>query len=931
MTKLHEVAKLGQSIWLDFIKRSFMDSGKLQALVDDGLRGLTSNPTIFERAITGGTDYDETLQNLVEEGKSVEEIYETLTVADIRRAADILHPVFEETGGADGFVSLEVNPALAYDASKTITEAKRLSGLVDRPNLMVKVPATSEGISAIEELVGWGINVNVTLIFSIRQYEQVAQAYIGGLETALKSGRNLENIASVASFFVSRIDTAVDAALEEIGEQALQGKIAVANAKLAYARFLEIFNGERWEHLVQYGARVQRPLWASTSTKNPAYPDTMYVDELIGPNTVNTLPPKTLEAFIDHGQADCTICTIEEDVEQAQDDLDQLKSLGIDLDAITEKLLEDGVKAFAESFAALIKSITARRQELLTGWRYQSASLGEYQAAVDARLEKFTKENFVPRIWSKDHTLWKDQPDEITNRLGWLRSPEQMLDEIYRLNALRESAREDEITQVVLLGMGGSSLAPDVFQRVFGAKENGLDLAVLDSTDPGAVLALAERLDLDKTLFIVATKSGTTVETLSFFKFFYNHVSAVMGKGHVGKHFVAITDPGTRLEKLARELDFRVVFFNNPDIGGRYSVLSFFGLVSAGLLGMDVDRLLNHALTMAQSAEAIFNCKENPGVWLGAVMGELAKAGRDKLTFLISPQIVAFGDWIEQLIAESLGKEGKGILPVVGEPPGNPEIYGDDRLFVYIQLYGDSTHDAVVDALEAAGQPVVRLDVQDLYALGRLFFLWEMATAAAGAVFQVNPFNQPNVEASKKLARKMVNAYTESGNLPEETPALTEGEISVYGENVSGESASAALEAFLAQANPGDYVALQAYVQPTPITDAVLKELRTNLRDKLKLATTVGYGPRFLHSTGQLHKGDAGNGLFIQFTADDPQDAPIPDEPGSPEAAITFGVLKHAQALGDAQALRDAGRRVIRFHLGEDVVGNLQKLADAME
>ncbi|MBN1285929.1 MAG: bifunctional transaldolase/phosoglucose isomerase [Anaerolineae bacterium] len=930
MSNLHKVADLGQAIWLDFIRRSLMDSGELQALVDEGVRGMTSNPTIFEKAITGSDDYDEELQALVEEGKGVEEIYEALVVADIRRAADILRPIYDATGGLDGFVSLEVSPTLAYKTSETITEAKRLFGLVERPNLMIKVPATPESLPAVEELIGWGVNVNVTLIFSIKQYERVAQAYISGLETALKTGHDLERIASVASFFVSRIDTAVDKALEAAGEHDLQGKVAIASAKVAYARFREIFSGPRWSHLVQYGARVQRPLWASTGTKNPAYPDTWYVDELIGPDTVNTLPPHTLEAFLDHGRVDCAICAIQKDVDQARADLERLAARGIDLDAITDKLLDDGVRAFAESFSALMNSINARRQELLTGWRYQSAKLGEYQKAVDARLEALTRNNFIPRIWSIDHTVWKPSPGEIANRLGWLRSPEAMLNEVYRLNALRESAREDGITQAVLLGMGGSSLAPEVFRRVFGVGEHGLDLTVLDSTDPGAVLALAERLDLKKTLFVVSTKSGTTVETLSFFKFFYNHVSTVMEKGHVGKHFVAITDAGTRLEQLARELDFRVVFLNDPNIGGRYSVFSFFGLVPAGLIDMEVTRLLSHAMTMAQSEEAIFNCKENPGAWLGGVMGELARAGRDKLTFILSPPLAAFGDWVEQLVAESLGKEGKGILPVVGEPPGKPDVYGDDRLFVYMQLYGDTTHDAAVEALEAAGQPVVRLDVQDLYALGRLFFMWEMATAAAGAVLDVNPFDQPNVEAAKKLTRKLVAAYTESGKLPGEAPALSDGEITVYG-GASGASAVAALDTFVAPAKPGDYVALQAYIQPTPLTDAVLKELRTNLRDRLKLATTVGYGPRFLHSTGQLHKGDAGNGLFIQFTADDPQDAPIPDEPGSPGAAVSFGVLKHAQALGDAQALREAGRRVIRFHLGEDVVGNLQKLADAME
>jgi transaldolase/glucose-6-phosphate isomerase len=941
MTRLQGLAQLGQSVWYDNIRRALLDNGDLQALVEAGVTGVTSNPSIFEKAMAHSADYDEAMAQLVTEGKSEEEIYEALALEDIQRTADLLRPVYERTQGADGYVSLEVSPKLAHDTERTIAEARRLFSALGRPNVMIKVPATPAGIPAIETLIGEGININVTLMFSLVHYDVVAEAYIAGLEVLSASGGNLSKVSSVASFFVSRVDTAVDRQLDELAgsgqssSRSLQGKIAIASAKAAYARFHETFRGERWERLVDQGARVQRPLWASTSTKNPMYPDTMYVDALIGAETVNTVPPATLTAFEDHGTV---ALTLEADMDEARDQLARLAALGLDLDAITQKLQDDGVAAFAKSFESLMDSIADKRQRLLAEWQRRSASLGHYQSAVDTALDEMVRDRIVSRIWAHDHTVWKPEPTEISNRLGWLHIADLMSDETHRLQALLDQVLDDGYTDVLLLGMGGSSLAPEVFRKVFGGQTANLPrLAVLDSTDPGAILAQAERLDAVRTLFIVATKSGGTVETLSFFKFFYNWTADALGADEAGRHFVAITDPGSKLVDLAERYGFRATFLNDPDIGGRYSALSYFGLVPAALVGVDVETLLTQARSMACNCEPC-NCPvdgDNNGAWLGAILGELAKAGRDKVTFITSPPLGNFGDWVEQLIAESTGKEGKGIVPVVGEPVGAPDVYGDDRLFVYLRLDGDGTYDQAVQGLEDAGQPVVRLHLRDTYDLGEQFFLWEMATAVAGYRLGINPFDQPNVEAAKVLARSMVAAYTESGTLPSDEPAPLTAE---------------ALRDFLDQAEAGDpstgsgrsYIALQAYVQPTAETDAALLALRSRLRDRFKLATTVGYGPRFLHSTGQLHKGDAGNGLFIQFTADDAHDAPIPDEAGAPDEAggpdeagvsdstMTFGVLKMSQALGDKQALLDGGRRVIRFHLGDDVVGGLKKLQEAL-
>jgi len=910
MTKIHQLTNLGQSIWYDNIRRALIDSGELQTLLDNGVMGVTSNPSIFEKAIAGSTDYDDAIQALTSAGKTAEEIFEALALEDIQRTADLLRPIYDQTDGVDGYISLEVSPTLAHDTEGTLIEARRLFAALARPNIMIKVPATPAGIPAIETLIGEGININVTLMFSIAHYDAVAEAYLSGLEVLAAAGGNISKVASVASFFVSRVESAVDLALEKIGASDLQGKIAIANSKAAYARFRETFSGARWEKMASQGGRVQRPLWASTSTKNPAYPDTLYVDALIGSDTVNTIPPATLGAFLDHGEA---APTLESGMEAARAYLAKLSALGIDLNAITQKLQDDGVSSFVKSFESLMASITGKQEKLGAEWHGLSANLGAYQGAVDAAMLEIKNQRIMARIWAHDHTVWKPEPAEITNRLGWLHSVETMVASIPRMEELAADLHTEGYTHALLLGMGGSSLAPEVFRNTFGIGNGGLDLAVLDSTDPSTVLARAPH-DLSKTLFIVATKSGGTVETLSFFKYFYNQVVEAVGAGKAGEHFIAITDPGSKLVEIAQTYNFRTTLLNDANIGGRYAALSFFGLIPAALVGVDVGKLLDRSLTTLCNCESC-NCVvdgNNEGARLGAIMGVLAKAGRDKITIVTSPAIASFGDWVEQLIAESTGKEGQGILPVVGDPLGNPDVYGNDRLFVYLRLAGDETNDASIQALADAGHPVIWLHLNDNYDLGGQFFLWEMATVVAGYLMEINPFDQPNVESAKILARKMVAEFMEKGELPPaEFSPLTSG----------------VLDTFLADSvSQGDYVALQAYVQPTPEAETILQALRLKIRDHYKTATTLGFGPRFLHSTGQLHKGDGGNGVFIQFVSTASEDLPIPNQAGETESTMTFGVLKAAQAQGDAQALLDTGRRVIRFDLGSDPARSLKKL-----
>ncbi len=936
MTKIHEIAKLGQSIWYDYIQRSLITSGELQKLIDEGLKGMTSNPTIFDKAISNSSDYDADIAELVKQGKSIQEIYEKLALDDIAMAADMLMPVYDATDGRDGFVSLEVNPKLAYDIEGTCAEAKRLFSTLNRPNVLIKVPATEQGLPAITDLLGSGVNVNVTLIFSLENYKKVVEAFIKGLEKLSKNGptipggQPIDKITSVASFFVSRVDTYFDKKLEAIGNKKLQGKIAVANAKVAYAEYQKIFSSDRWKALEAKGAKTQRVLWASTSTKNPNYPVLLYVEELIGPDTINTVPPTTYENIKKLAKVSVTLTR---GVEEARKYLAQLVDLGIDYNDVTKKLQEDGVEAFARSFDSLMNSIKEKSKLFDKKSRFE-LNLGQYKAEVDRAFTKLLEQKIIERIWQADYTVWKPQPDEIANRLGWLESPQSMQNVVPEITTFVNKIREEGFSHALLLGMGGSSLAPEVFRKVFGVQPGYLDLSVLDSTDPEAVLACSEKLDPSKTLYIVSTKSGGTIETLSFAKYFYNQVLNSVGVDRVGSHFIAITDPGSGLEALAKRLNFRRIFLNDPNVGGRFSALTLFGLVPAALLGVDLNWLLQRASAMAEECRK--GNSENTAAWLGVALGQMALLGKDKLTFLSSSSIAHFVAWVEQLIAESTGKEGKGILPVDGEMISSIDQYGKDRFFLYLKTAGDVSYDEKIELLKQFGYPLAEIEISDIYNLGREFFRWEFATAVAGWQLGINPFDQPNVELAKIAARQAVATYQEKGQLPKLQPAVEESGIKVFFDGVVSNIRDA-FKQFLSQADQGNengknrsYIAIHAYLSPREEITAVLQKFRQKLGEKTGFATTLGYGPRFLHSTGQLHKGDGGKGLFIQIVGEPKKDVPIPDEPGSEKSSITFGVLINAQSLGDRLALLDAGRKVLRIQLDE-ISNGLQKLMEALD
>ncbi|MFQ5975238.1 MAG: bifunctional transaldolase/phosoglucose isomerase [Candidatus Hydrothermarchaeales archaeon] len=911
MNPLKELQNYGQSPWLDYIRRSLLTSGELLRMVDeDGLRGVTANPTIFEKAIAGSEDYDATLADLLKDDphKDAKALYEKLAVKDVQMAADILRPVYDKTNGADGFVSLELSPGLANDTEGSIDEARYFWNLIGRPNLLIKVPATPEGIPAIEALIAEGINVNITLMFSLSHYEAVANAYIRGLEKCPDPSK----VASVASFFVSRVDAIVDKALEENGSpeaHKLRGKIAIANSKMAYKRFKELFSGKRWERLAKRGAKVQRVLWASTSTKNPEYSDVLYVEELIGKDTVNTIPPATLNAFRDHGKAQASL---EERTSKSEENLEKLKGLGIDLNALTEKLQIDGLKSFSDSFDALLSSLEEKRTVILHGHVERLVlSLGDYQASVDERLDSWKKINFNRRLWEKDPTLWFDESvPEITNRLGWLNLPEMMHEQLDTLVSFADEVKNEGIRFVVLLGMGGSSLASGVYQKTFGNKQGYPELTVLDSTHPDAVRGVEEKIDLESTLFIVGSKSGTTLEPLSFFKYFWEKMGQV--DYDTGRHFIAVTDPGTPLVELAREKGFRRIFLAPPDLGGRYSALTVFGLVSAALIGMDVHRFIDRAWVAAEGCAFCVSEQKTPGLGLGAALGELAKRGVDKVTFMTSPSLESFPNWLEQLIAESTGKNGRGVVPIVGESLSSPNVYGMDRFFVYFHLEGDKDLEYRLKKFEALDHPVARIRLTENYDIGLEIFRWEVAVAAAGAVMDIHPFNQPDVELAKDLARQAMKKDAETGGGGVETVSIDSGEF------------SGAFKDWLSQAKKGDYVAIQAYLSATEETTESLKKLRLGLLKKLGIATTVGFGPRFLHSTGQLHKGGTNNGLFLQLVDEPSVDLSVPG------ADYTFGDIIRAQAVGDFQALKNRGRKVLRVNMKNDVLTGLSKIIELL-
>jgi len=937
MNKLKQLEEFGQSVWLDFVSREFLRSGNLKRMIEeDGLKGMTSNPAIFQKAFSHGTDYDDDIRRLTDEGCSVGTIFRRLSIADIQHACDALRPVYDKTRGADGFVSIEVSPYIGFDTDASITEARALWKEVARPNLMVKIPGTREGVPAIRQCLSEGININITLLFARSAYEDVLEAYLSALETLSQKGK-INSVASVASFFVSRIDSKVDAELDKRiaqtdGEtqktlESLKGKIAIANAKLAYEHYKEVSKSERWKNLVAKGARPQRLLWASTSTKNKAYPDTIYIDALIGRDTVNTIPPETLEAFRDHGHL---AATLDANMDTARNQLARLDKLGISLDRITDELVTEGVEKFAEAADQLFAALAQKRGKML-GERLLSAefALGDAGAKIDNEIAVWTKAGRIRRVWAKDKSVWTGADED--RWLGWLDISSRELNDVTTLEDFARDVQNAGIKDVVLLGMGGSSLGAEVLGNTMEQRNGWPKLHVLDSTDPEQILAVEHATTPANTLYLVSSKSGSTLEPNILRDHFLHVTRETGGNGKAGTRFVAVTDPGSTLEQGAKRDGFRNVFLGDPAIGGRFSVLSKFGLVPAAATGIDVARLLKNAECMRESCADMVPPSANPGVRLGIALGVLARDfGRDKVTIVSSPEIASLGAWLEQLIAESTGKQGKGLIPVDKETLAGAQSYGNDRVFVHLRFGGKDDSSAALSALEARGHPVIRLAINDQYQIAQMFFVWEMAIGAAGAVIGINPFDQPDVEAAKQKTRALTDRIEHGDTPPRQRPDFVHDGIAVFADTqikkgcAEAHSLTDCLRQHLNRLADNDYFALLAYVQRNGAHESALERLRLRVRDRKRVATCLGFGPRYLHSTGQAYKGGPDSGVFLTLTCDHPEDVPLENR------KLSFGAVELAQAQGDFDVLNERGRRAMRVHL-HDLSRGLGALADAFE
>jgi transaldolase/glucose-6-phosphate isomerase len=924
-----ELYKAGQGPWLDTISRKLLKSGTLKAYIEEsGLLGVTSNPSIFQQAISQGEGYEQDIRKLVKRGASTVEIYDALTISDIREACDLFLPVFKKTCGEHGFVSLEVLPNLAFNESDTVLEARRLFRLVNRPNVMIKVPATGQGIRAVRQLIGEGINVNVTLIFSQKNYGDVAHAYLDGLEALAKKGGDLASVHSVASVFVSRIDTDIDKQLDAklatdtdssrrmlLAE--LKGKAAIANSKMIYRAFKELFHSDRFLKLKAQGAYVQKALWASTSTKNPSYPDLLYVEPLVGHDTVNTLPQNTWEALLAHGEIRPN--TVEEGLADAEAAVAELKNIGIDIHAVCDRLQQDGVKSFMNSFESLMTTLEKKRDVKMVPNVKVNVSLPAYlEKTVNDAVAQLAKKDVHARWLAKDPTLWSNDPVHqkvILNRLGWVDNCEKISGKIYEIDELQAKIFKEKVRDIVLLGMGGSSLAAEVLslilkkpsQKVTGALK-GIRFHLLDTTDPASILKVEKAVRYPSTMFLVGSKSGSTIETRSQYQYFFDRVKKFYrnDENKAASRFVIVTDHGSPLETLGRSKAFGGLFLNPQDIGGRYSALSFFGLVPAALLGIDVRPVLSDAGRFLQNMRATKDVSKNEGIALGILLGALALKGKDKLTFWTSPDLASFADWAEQLIAESTGKDGKGITPVAGEPMLDLSRYGSDRVFVTLRLKGESEKlwTARIKALKAKGFPVLDFVWSDGVNVGGEFLRWEVATSFASVVLKVNPFDEPNVTESKNITSRLLEDIKKKKALPQPGKLLA-----VKGVKLTPADEKL-LRAFFAKLPANGFVSLLAYVDRSPATKKALQGLQKLLAAVLKVPVLSGFGPRYLHSIGQLYKGGPKQGVFIEFFVKDPKDVKIPGE------VYGFSQLKRAQAMGDYEAITSKGLPVLAVDLG---------------
>ncbi len=905
MLTADDVRSTGQSLWLDNLDRGLLLTGGLSALMRDrAVTGLTSNPSIFEKALSGPY-YEAPMRELASIKGSPEEIFETLAAEDIQRAADLLRPVYDAAGGQDGFVSLEVSPELARDAAATLHDGIRLAGRIGRPNLMIKVPATPEGLKAGEDLLRGGISVNFTLIFSVERYREVTRAYISAMLWRLKNGLPAEGISSVASFFVSRIDTAVDKLLDAAGKPgalALRGRTGVANSLAAYRLYLETFHGEDFK---ASGLAPQRILWASTSVKDPSLRPSLYMEELALPGSVNTAPAEALEAYFSDGRLNREPLVAR--FAEADEHFAALDALGVDFQSVLRALEEDGIQKFSKSYDGLLARIKAAMAP-------EAEPQARPGAAAAARLDAA---DFCARLWARDGSPWTADPaarKRLAGALGWLDLPARTASKIKDIEKFAAAVKEAGFGNAVLLAEGDRALAAEALRGAL-QRQDWPRLTVLDTVDPSWAEQAVARADLKRTLFICSGDGAGTAASAQF-KHFWSLVKKA-GLKDPGHNFAAITTPGSPLEKLAAAKKFRKVFTDPAGCGG-FTALSFAGLVPAAVCGADPRRLLEGAMDMAA------RCKEkraadNPGALLGALIGEAALEGRDKLTINLPRQLAAFGPWLEHTIAVCTGKAGRGVLPVTGEPLMEPDKYQEDRFFVNLRLgAGEKTADTALAAIAAAGHPVHTENLADACDLGAQFFLWQVAAAAAAAMLGVDPFDKPDGSCpppetqphrhKPDFSADRVDVYA--------SPALKAGRQLAGYDDLFWAVFSALKEK--------EYLAISAYLPGDPKVEEALAGLRATLTAYTSSACALALGRRGARSACRLHAEGPDGGVFLILTGEVKKDILVPGE------KYTFWQLETAQAAGEYEVLSSRGRRVLRLHLKHPLDRSLAYISERM-
>ncbi len=913
--------KIYQSLWLDSISRDIILNRTLSNLIEKyEITGLTSNPTIFENAILNSSLYNDSIKIAIKKFKNEEDIAYSLMIEDIQRACDLFKKTYETTNGNDGYVSIEIPPTI-NEKSKMIECAEKIYDMVSRSNLMIKIPATESGIQAGEELLKRGININMTLIFSPQFYSRVADAYISAMKWRLENGLDC-NVFSVASFFVSRIDTEVSKEIDRIAMQVndpdkkneilmLKGRAAISISLLVYEIYLKKFFGEGFEKYKNASVKPQKLLWASTSTKDPSFRDTLYVDELCLPNTINTLPLNTIFAFFSHGMINLE--DIDTRINQAKQIYKQIEKAGIVWEDVFERLLSDGIKRFVDSYNKILNAIRIKIKET----DVSTPSIQIYNLSIEQTMNEIKNKQFVKRLFSKDPTLWKKDTKtakHIINSLGWLDIASEMKKNIGEIIKLRDEIIKEGFKYAVLLGMGGSSLSSEVILSIFG-NHRKINFYVVDSTNPDWIARILSAIKIEKTLFIVSSKSGTTLETISHFKYFYSLLKKKTKKA--GRNFIAITDSSTPLEEIARKYSFRKIFINPSDIGGRFSVFSYFGVVPASFTGCNIEKLIEKA----DKARKDLVAENSRSIALGCFLGKAFLSGRDKLTLILPKKLERFGLWVEQLIAESTGKDGKGIVPIVDTELLNPDSYSNDRLFVIVNFSNFYENEQHINKLISNGHPVLRIYIDDIYEIFTEFYIWEVATALVGHIMGINPFDQPDVQFTKDFTKKILEAK----NLKTK-PDLKIKDIEIHSANITINTNEPLLWQMLKNTCEDGYFSLCAYIDENKKNDLMMKKIKRLLTEDLGITSLCVYGPRYLHSIGQLFKGGANNGVFLILTYKPKKDIKIIGED------LSFDRICKSQARGDFLAMKEKQRKcVLAYVKRNDPAYFLKKIISELE